>query len=358
MPLRRLDRRRARSRSARSGSCPEIDRYTTRRPPLPALDQPRGRDGREAPRELVPVASRTPVARVMAAARRHALSRRDRVMLSYVCISGRNVSRRRRPGARRADRRHAGPPRPHRRHRPHRTVLCPRPTDEMSSSSGTPSARSRRPAGRPSILGREGHPGRLRHPGGGNGVVTNHGSWPDRDESRAIRVRDRWDGRSGGWRRQDSDRRSSLLSLRGQTSRLEATILLKALQPTGAVYLAGYVVECMLKSLMYRDAAYRSISEEDELEELKRIGHNLTRLYSSFTDIDGGSPPASDRPPVRLTLVEPMVFGNSLQSERDQDGGSLQIPQGGRRDLSMGGWEDSEMSITIRGRQRRRTLDS
>jgi 23S rRNA (adenine2503-C2)-methyltransferase len=40
---------------------------------------------------LVPVAARTPVAAVMAAARRHALARRDRVMLAYVCISGVNV---------------------------------------------------------------------------------------------------------------------------------------------------------------------------------------------------------------------------------------------------------------------------
>ncbi len=42
--------------------------------------------------ELVPIASRTAIADVMAAARRHALARRDRVMLSYVCISGQNVS--------------------------------------------------------------------------------------------------------------------------------------------------------------------------------------------------------------------------------------------------------------------------
>ncbi len=40
---------------------------------------------------LVPVASGWRVAEVMAAARRHALTRRDRVMLSYVCISGVNV---------------------------------------------------------------------------------------------------------------------------------------------------------------------------------------------------------------------------------------------------------------------------
>jgi 23S rRNA (adenine2503-C2)-methyltransferase len=40
---------------------------------------------------LVPVASRWPIAEVMAAARRHALARRTRVMLAYVCISGMNV---------------------------------------------------------------------------------------------------------------------------------------------------------------------------------------------------------------------------------------------------------------------------
>jgi 23S rRNA (adenine2503-C2)-methyltransferase len=40
---------------------------------------------------LVPVAARWPVAEVVAAARRHALARRDRVMLTYVCIAGVNV---------------------------------------------------------------------------------------------------------------------------------------------------------------------------------------------------------------------------------------------------------------------------
>jgi 23S rRNA (adenine2503-C2)-methyltransferase len=40
---------------------------------------------------LVPVAAKWPVAEVMAAARRHAEARRDRVMLAYVCISGINV---------------------------------------------------------------------------------------------------------------------------------------------------------------------------------------------------------------------------------------------------------------------------
>src|SRR5262249_14405141 len=40
--------------------------------------------------QLVPIAARTPLADVMAAARRHAEARRERVMLSYVCISGSN----------------------------------------------------------------------------------------------------------------------------------------------------------------------------------------------------------------------------------------------------------------------------
>jgi 23S rRNA (adenine2503-C2)-methyltransferase len=41
---------------------------------------------------LLPIASHTPVAEIMEAARRHAQSRHARVMLSYVCISGLNVS--------------------------------------------------------------------------------------------------------------------------------------------------------------------------------------------------------------------------------------------------------------------------
>jgi 23S rRNA (adenine2503-C2)-methyltransferase len=41
---------------------------------------------------LMPLAARTPVAEIMNAARRHAQSRHGRVMLSYVCIRGVNVS--------------------------------------------------------------------------------------------------------------------------------------------------------------------------------------------------------------------------------------------------------------------------
>jgi 23S rRNA (adenine2503-C2)-methyltransferase len=40
---------------------------------------------------LVPVAARTALAEVMAAARRHALARGDRVTLAYVCIAGENM---------------------------------------------------------------------------------------------------------------------------------------------------------------------------------------------------------------------------------------------------------------------------
>jgi 23S rRNA (adenine2503-C2)-methyltransferase len=39
---------------------------------------------------LVPVAARWPIAEVIAAARRYALARRQRVNLAYVCISGEN----------------------------------------------------------------------------------------------------------------------------------------------------------------------------------------------------------------------------------------------------------------------------
>jgi 23S rRNA (adenine2503-C2)-methyltransferase len=72
------------------GLVPEIDRFTTEGHRFrlsislgAATDHQRAR--------LVPLAARTPVADVMAAARRHASARRERVMLSYVCIRGENV---------------------------------------------------------------------------------------------------------------------------------------------------------------------------------------------------------------------------------------------------------------------------
>ncbi|WP_169972708.1 23S rRNA (adenine(2503)-C(2))-methyltransferase RlmN [Tautonia rosea] len=72
------------------GLVPEIDRFTAERRTMrlsisigAAIDAKR--------QMLVPVAARTPVAEVMAAARRHAEARKGRVMISYVCISGVNI---------------------------------------------------------------------------------------------------------------------------------------------------------------------------------------------------------------------------------------------------------------------------
>lgn len=72
------------------GLIDEIDRFTTEGHPFrlsislgAAIDEKRAR--------LVPVAARTKVRDVMAAARRHALARKDRVNLAYVCIAGENV---------------------------------------------------------------------------------------------------------------------------------------------------------------------------------------------------------------------------------------------------------------------------
>jgi 23S rRNA (adenine2503-C2)-methyltransferase len=73
------------------GLVPEIDRFTAedRRFRLSislggATDEQRAR--------LVPIAARTPLADVIAAARRHAEARGGRVNLSYVCIAGENMA--------------------------------------------------------------------------------------------------------------------------------------------------------------------------------------------------------------------------------------------------------------------------
>lgn len=72
------------------GLVPEIDRYTREaRPFRLAISLGAATDATRA--RLVPVAARTPVRQVMAAARRHALARRERVMLVYVCIRGVNI---------------------------------------------------------------------------------------------------------------------------------------------------------------------------------------------------------------------------------------------------------------------------
>jgi 23S rRNA (adenine2503-C2)-methyltransferase len=73
------------------GLVPEIDRYTLEGHRF-RLSISLGAATDEKRRVLVPIAARWSVAEVIAAARRHALARRDRVMLSYVCIAGENVS--------------------------------------------------------------------------------------------------------------------------------------------------------------------------------------------------------------------------------------------------------------------------
>ncbi|WZO97204.1 radical SAM protein [Isosphaeraceae bacterium EP7] len=72
------------------GLVPEIDRYTTEGHKY-RLTISLGAAIDEKRRELVPVAARWSAAEVMAAARRHALARRQRINLAYVCIGGRNV---------------------------------------------------------------------------------------------------------------------------------------------------------------------------------------------------------------------------------------------------------------------------
>ena len=72
------------------GIVPQIDEYTAEGHKY-RLSISLGAATDEKRAWLVPVASRWSIAEVMAAARRHALARRDRVMLAYVCISGVNV---------------------------------------------------------------------------------------------------------------------------------------------------------------------------------------------------------------------------------------------------------------------------
>jgi 23S rRNA (adenine2503-C2)-methyltransferase len=72
------------------GIVPQIDEYTEEGHKY-RLSISLGAATDEKRARLVPVASRWPAAEVMAAARRHALARRDRVMIAYVCISGVNV---------------------------------------------------------------------------------------------------------------------------------------------------------------------------------------------------------------------------------------------------------------------------
>ncbi len=72
------------------GIVPQIDEYTNEGHKY-RLSISLGAATDEKRAQLVPVAAGWSVDEVMAAARRHALARRDRVMLAYVCISGVNV---------------------------------------------------------------------------------------------------------------------------------------------------------------------------------------------------------------------------------------------------------------------------
>jgi 23S rRNA (adenine2503-C2)-methyltransferase len=73
------------------GLVQEIERYTDMNLPF-RLSISLGAATDEKRALLVPVAARTPVQRVMQAARRHALTKKERINLSYVCVSGVNVS--------------------------------------------------------------------------------------------------------------------------------------------------------------------------------------------------------------------------------------------------------------------------
>jgi 23S rRNA (adenine2503-C2)-methyltransferase len=73
------------------GLVPQIEKFTSeaRRFRL-SISLGAATDAKRA--RLMPLAARTPIAEIMNAARRHAQSKNDRVMLSYVCIQGVNVS--------------------------------------------------------------------------------------------------------------------------------------------------------------------------------------------------------------------------------------------------------------------------
>ncbi len=71
--------------------------------------------------------------------------------------------------------------------------------------------------------------------------------------------------------------------------RVEAAILFKADQPTGAVYLAGYVAEFMLKAVLLETTP--ASQQESFLEDLKKVGHNLTKLLELYQQRGGSRPP-------------------------------------------------------------------
>ncbi|WP_310821270.1 HEPN domain-containing protein [Stratiformator vulcanicus] len=58
--------------------------------------------------------------------------------------------------------------------------------------------------------------------------------------------------------------------------REDADVLVAAERYSGAIYLGGYVAECVLKALILRHTA--AGQETQALNEVKSIGHNLERL--------------------------------------------------------------------------------
>lgn len=73
------------------GLVQEIERFTDLNLPF-RLSVSIGAATDEKRARLVPVAARTPAARIMQAIRRHALTRQERVNVAYVCVRGENVS--------------------------------------------------------------------------------------------------------------------------------------------------------------------------------------------------------------------------------------------------------------------------
>jgi 23S rRNA (adenine2503-C2)-methyltransferase len=73
------------------GLIPQIERFTSEKRHY-RLSISLGAATDEKRESLMPLAARIPIAEIMNAARRHAQSRHGRVMLSYVCIRGMNVS--------------------------------------------------------------------------------------------------------------------------------------------------------------------------------------------------------------------------------------------------------------------------
>jgi 23S rRNA (adenine2503-C2)-methyltransferase len=73
------------------GLVQEIERFTDLNLPF-RLSVSIGAATDEKRARLVPVAARTPAARIMQAIRRHALTQQERVNVAYVCVKGENVS--------------------------------------------------------------------------------------------------------------------------------------------------------------------------------------------------------------------------------------------------------------------------